>query len=993
MKEYHQIEDLPIELKNELEENVSFFDNFDGKSLDEQQRIACVLNDCDLEIIAGAGTGKTHTLLAKAAYLIEKKNVAPDDILFLSFSKSCVEELIERLNYDVPTSTIHAFGLSLIDEYREKEVFDGWGFKKIFDEYLETASDKQISDIKDYCLDNLKSEDMIKYIELDTDIEKFNHLISKSRISSRIRSFIDLFKGKGYGASDFKKIKAKCKHEFETRDGNYYTDENYLRNMSFIQLVEPVYRFYESYLHRNHLIDFNDMINKAIELIENEGISNNFKYIFVDEYQDMSYKNFQFIKTLKESCNAHLVVVGDDWQSIYGFRDSDISLFNDFCDYFPNANRVFIEKTYRNPQELIDIAGNFIMKNDSQFKKSLKSDKSIENPVKIVYDDDPDSIYNLINNLSKDSERVFILGRHNGDIDEFVFDTGLVKKSKKEYKQITNDYGTINNVEYRTVHKAKGLEADYVVLINVFDRQIGFPNKLYPPYFMNLMHDWDYDKKLEEERRLFYVAITRAKKGVYIFTKDYKQSEYLDELIDENDLELIYGDDFNQYDEFNDIKEEKISSDIKSNLADSSNLSIVASDIKSELIDENDFDYSKGIEIKANQKDHGNKLMKSKDYDEAEDFYKKLITNMYYLNDYYPFRKLVTVYEKKKDYGNVINTIDEFFKSERYCNESQLLWFKLKYKKACSYTGCSFSNFEDGLNYFNEHGLKNKEKQNEPVPIAARLQTGRKKVKVISQEGHDEKSEYTALRLNYKYANKYESSRKALYYYEQLWDRREFSKNLTAYKKLCSLYEDTEQYDKVIEVAEEYFNSNARKTKTSPAWFDKKIDKASKRLGKSPTRKTQPKPAKTSPMSNDEKLFKYADMYEKGLLTRDEFDRKKKELLFNDDSSKPDVSSKSNEDYIDSPVITIAGTNLTKLFGSDIGDRITVQYSRDKIRLEIVDILNPRKVYKKVTDKNLKFNIVKENFEVLKSLNEGELITFKTKGRSGEVVLKVVSEM
>ena len=62
MKEYHQIEDLPIELKNELKDNVSFFDNFEGKSLDEQQRIACVLNDCDLEIIAGAGTGKTHTL-------------------------------------------------------------------------------------------------------------------------------------------------------------------------------------------------------------------------------------------------------------------------------------------------------------------------------------------------------------------------------------------------------------------------------------------------------------------------------------------------------------------------------------------------------------------------------------------------------------------------------------------------------------------------------------------------------------------------------------------------------------------------------------------------------------------------------------------------------------------------------------------------------------------------------------------------------------------
>ena len=972
MKEYHQIEDLPVELNKELKDNDSFFDNFDGKSLDEQQRIACILNDCDLEIIAGAGTGKTHTLLAKAAYLIEKKNISPDEILFLSFSKSCVEELIERLNYNVPTSTIHAFGLSLIDEYREKEVFDGWGFKKIFDEYLETASDKQISDIKDYCMDNLKSEDMTKLIELDSEIEKFNHMVSKSRISTRIRSFIDLFKGKGYTINDFQKIKSKCKHEFETRDGNYYTNENYLKNMSFIQLVEPVYRFYESYLHKNHLIDFNDMINKAIDLIEREGISTNFKYIFVDEYQDMSYKNFQFIKTLKESCNANLVVVGDDWQSIYGFRDSDISLFNDFCDYFPDANRVFIEKTYRNPQELIDIAGKFIMKNDSQFKKSLKSDKSIEKPVKIVYDDNPDSIYNLINNLSKESERVFILGRHNGDIDEFIFDTDLVKKSKKEYKQITNDYGTINNVEYRTVHKAKGLEADYVVLINVFDQRIGFPNKLYPPYFMNLMHDWDYDKKLDEERRLFYVAITRAKKGVYIFTKDYKQSEYLDELIDENDLELIHGDDFNHIEEFGKMKE----------------------DISS-------LDYSKGIEIKANHKDHGNKLIKSKDYGGAEDFYKKLITNMYYLNDYYPYRKLVTVYEKKKEYRNVINAIEEFFKSERYCSESQLLWFKLKYKKACYYSNSSFSKFSECIDYFNQHGLKNKDKQNDPVPIAARLQTGRKNVKILSQDDYDKKSEYTELRLNYKFANKYESSKKALYYYEQLWNRREFTRNLTAYKKLCSLYYDTKQYEKVIEVAEEYFNSNARKTKKNLAWFEEKINKASRKLGKSPVQKTPRVSIKTNNMSNDELIFKYADLYEKGLLTRDEFDRKKKELLFNDGPSEADISApindnvseggvtgKVNEDYLDSPIITIACSNFSKLKHCSIGDRITIQYRRDKIRLEIVSTDFSDNVYNGLTEE-LTFKVIKDNFKVLESLNEGELITITCKGWSEDVVFKI----
>jgi len=968
LKEYHRIEDLSDALQKEIKDNVSFFDNFDNKSLDEQQRIACVLNDCDLEIIAGAGTGKTHTLLAKAAYLIEEKNISAEDILFLSFSKSCVEELIERLNYEVPTSTIHAFGLSLIDEYREKEIFDGRGFKKIFDEYLESASDKQISDIEDYCLENISSDDMIKYRELDTDIEKFNHLISKSRISWRIRSFIDLFKGKGYDASDFKKIKAKCKYEFETREGNYYTEENYLRNMSFIQMVEPVYRFYESYLSRNHLIDFNDMINKAIELIENEGMSNNFKYIFVDEYQDMSYKNFQFIKSLKEACNAHLVVVGDDWQSIYGFRDSDISLFNDFCDYFPNANRVFIEKTYRSPQELIDIAGNFIMKNDSQFKKSLKSDTSIENPIKIVYDDNPDSIYNLINNLSNQSERVFILGRHNGDIDDFIFGTDLVKKSKKEYRQITNSYETMDNVEYRTVHKAKGLEADYVVLINVFDQQIGFPNKLYPPYFMNLMHDWGYDKKLEEERRLFYVAITRAKKGVYIFTKDYKQSEYVDELIEDNELELIYDADPNNFDEFKEVN-------------------IDTSNKKSLPFDSTNFNDLTDIETKANLKDIGNKLIKSKDYDGAEDFYKKLITNKYYINDYYPYRKLVAVYKKKKESNNVIKTIEEFFKSERYCNDSQLAWFKLEFKKACGYTGTNFSIFEDYLNYFKEHGLKNKDKQNDPVPIAARIKTGRKKVKITTQETFDKKSKKKELTLKFKFADKYESEKDALNYFEQLWDQRLVNRSLTNFKKLCSLYYDNEQYEKVINVANQYFESNARKSTSNIAWFENKVNNANKRLGKPSTRNVSNK-VSTNKMSNDELLFRYAELYEKGLLTKDEFDKKKKELLFSDNSFEKSNVSKITEDYEGNEnVITVAGNNFSKLLSCDIGDIIIIHQSKYKftaINFQIIDIQNPDDIYTKKND-DVVIRVVEKNFNIVRN---SDVLTVKHKSRSGQITLK-----
>lgn len=375
-------------------------------------------------------------------------------------------------------------------------------------------------------------------------------------------------------------------------------------------------------------------------------------------------------------------------------------------------------------------------------------------------------------------------------------------------------------------------------------------------------------------------------------------------------------------------------------------------------------DKKRAIKIKADLKDTGNKLIKSKKYGEAEDFYKSLISNMYFVNDYYPFRKLVQVYIKKKEYGNVINTIEEFFRSERYCSPSQLLWFKFKYKRACKKTGHRFSKFDESLNYFNEHGIKNKEKQNEPVPIAARLETGRKKLKIISQKDYDKKTEYEELRLTYKYADKYESSKKALYCFKQLWERIEFTKNLTAYRKLCSLYWDNAEYEKVIDVADEYFNSNARKTDSGVRWFNKIVDQASRELGKSPLRK--------NPQKSD---VKYKD------------DLIEKESLVNYNSLKKEISIKSDENNI--PIITIACSNFNKMIRCNIGDIIIIKYRKEKIRLEIVETDNTGYDYV-VSNNNLKFNVVKDNFNILRNLKEGELITIKCKGQSEEVVLKIV---
>ena len=939
MKEYKNINDLPNTLIKEIDNNEEFFNNVDGKSLDEQQRISCVLNDCDLEIIAGAGTGKTQTLVAKSSYLIEKKNIDPSEILCLSFSNASVDDLSERLIHPIETRTIHSLGLSIISDYEDKDVFEENEFYDLFNQYLEDASPKQLFDLQYHCETYLaKSKVKIKLNDMESDEEKLNYLIANTYIRKDLKQFINLFKAKDYDISDLPKFKKDCEKDLS---GSKY----YYKNMSFLNIADSVFRYYQSYLSRNHLIDFNDMINKAIKIIDTYGFNRNYKYIFVDEYQDMSLKNFQLLKAIKSNINANLVVVGDDWQSIYGFRDSDLKLFTNFDEYFPNAKRVFIEKTYRSPQQLIDTAGNFIMQNENQFKKSLISDSSIEKPIKIVYhshksEEENHTIYNLIYNLSQKNE-VLILARHaKDDIDEFLYETNLVKKGRaRNHKIITDSSGTIKNVEFRTIHAAKGLEADYVILIQVINDWLGFPNKLSPFYFHTFIQGWGKDDKFEEERRLFYVALTRAKKGVYIFTTKFRESLYIHELKDEslNNLEIISTDDKSTYshlNEFRDAPRPKKGKKVKKSQVE---------------IPLSKFENSRGIQIKANQKELGNSFMKSKDYDGAIDFYNKLITNMYYLNDYYPYRKLVEAYRKKKDSKNVIKTIEEFFKSERYCDNSQLFWFKYEFKRACKYTGNDFNVFDKYLDYFNEHGLKNKDKQNEPVPIAARIKIKRGNVKVIPQDVFEKEREEKELANKYKYVRKYGSSRETLYCLEQLWNQEGFKKNLTSYKRLCSLYEDTGQYDKVIEVANEYFGSNARKTRTSPEWFKKKIKKAESKLNKNTT------------------------------VVKEDF---KKNETFEIRETNP--SLKNN-------VITVARNNFTKLLSCNIGDKIIIKNSRNFVKLEILSISNPYNI-NEILDGDVKISVARKNFNVIQNVGVGGVIIIKHKNYPGQIDLKILTK-
>lgn len=279
---------------------------------------------------------------------------------------------------------------------------------------------------------------------------------------------------------------------------------------------------------------------KAKKYVDKNGMYKNYKYIIIDEFQDTSLVRFDLINSIKKCCNSKIMAVGDDFQSIYRFSGCDLDIFLNFSKYFGFTKILKIRTTYRNSKELIDIAGKFVMKNPMQIKKKLNSSKNIEKPIKILfYSDIKKDIIKLIERVYKNNNNkdILILGRNNFDINEIISDKLLKSDGDNLIYTLNRDV----KIKYMTVHKSKGLESSNVIIINVIDDKFGFPNKMTNDQIISLVIN---DKKLfsyDEERRLFYVALTRTKNSVYIFTKKNKESIFIKEIINynTNSIEVI----------------------------------------------------------------------------------------------------------------------------------------------------------------------------------------------------------------------------------------------------------------------------------------------------------------------------------------------------------------------------------------------------------------------------------------------------------------------
>ena len=369
-----------------------------------------------------------------------------------------------------------------------------------------------------------------------------------------LKTFIELFKGNNYDETKFKEF-------YEYVDG-FKSSFSKDRTIAFLKIVEEIYNDYEAYLLKIKKIDFNDMINKASDCIVKNGLDLPYKYIIVDEYQDTSFTRYNLLRNICDSIGAKIMVVGDDWQSIYSFSGCDVNIFTKFDNFFDVCETRYIEKTYRNSQQLIDASSNFVMKNPDQTRKELKSSKSLKYPIKLVnFDNDFDEILkfeliikNIINQSTFKNKKILILGRNNKDIFNLLKNFNVENEYGKRKFEILGDEDKLRrnkfvkivyrespdvNIEYRTVHQSKGLECDNVILINLKNWKAGFPNKMVDDPVLNFVKRNGDSFSYAEERRLFYVALTRTKNNVYLLAPYFKSSVFVQELKTDANVELL----------------------------------------------------------------------------------------------------------------------------------------------------------------------------------------------------------------------------------------------------------------------------------------------------------------------------------------------------------------------------------------------------------------------------------------------------------------------
>lgn len=491
------------------------FSQLESSPLNLSQQQAVLLNDDNNLVLAGAGSGKTSVLMARVAYLLQSHLAQSNEILMLAFGREAASEMRDRLQNRIGLSaegvhvnTFHQLGLSILKQVDGSDV---------------TISPLALDDNQRHawCIDWLK-----KHWMTPTNFKRWQKHLSTWPIAylagdDELGSHVENPKLIAWLDSQMMQLAAMgmSKKDLQQR---LVEHADYTRLNSELALVWPCYQAWQQMLKEQGQIDFNIMVTRATQYVKRGKFIPPWKFIMIDEYQDISPERLALVEALcernkKQQTPTVLFAVGDDWQSIYQFAGSDVDLTTGFSERFPHSTVHYLDTTYRFNNQIGDVANRFIQRNPNQLPKTLNSFKQQKKKaVMLTPTSSIEKVLDQLNRKAKSKQTVLLLGRNH------YHKPDLFSDWQKQFALL--------DIQFMTCHASKGKEADYVFVLSVDEGQ--FPAKVKTLHLDSALTQNSDEFDFAEERRLFYVALTRAKEKVWV-TYNGNGSVFVKELLEQ----------------------------------------------------------------------------------------------------------------------------------------------------------------------------------------------------------------------------------------------------------------------------------------------------------------------------------------------------------------------------------------------------------------------------------------------------------------------------
>lgn len=486
-----------------------FFEHIESSPLNSAQARAVVNGERSLLVLAGAGSGKTSVLVARAGWLLTRGEAAPDQILLLAFGRKAAQEMDdrirERLNTEaISAKTFHALALHIIQQGSKKVPVitklenDTQARQKLLTQCWQQQCQEKKAQAKGW------RQWLEEEMAWDVPEEDYWHDPKiVRRIGARLDRWVSLMRM--HGGSQAEMIDSTPE---EIRDlfGKR------------VKLMAPLLKAWKTALKEEGAVDFSGLIHQAINVLEKGRFVSPWKHILVDEFQDISPQRAALLAALrKQNSQTTLFAVGDDWQAIYRFSGAQLSLTTAFEHYFGEGDSCALDTTYRFNSRIGEIANRFIQQNPHQLAKPLNSlSAGDKKAVTLLPDDQLDALLDKLSGFVKPEQRILIMARYHH------LKPAALEKAATRWPKL--------QIDFMTIHASKGQQADFAIVLGLQEGQDEFPAPARESIMEQALLPQPEDFQDAEERRLLYVAMTRARERVWLLFNKQQPSVFVDIL-------------------------------------------------------------------------------------------------------------------------------------------------------------------------------------------------------------------------------------------------------------------------------------------------------------------------------------------------------------------------------------------------------------------------------------------------------------------------------